>query len=290
MFKLIKNTILRVLIILARSKYLSNNDSIVNLKIFKRFKDQNNFVYCWNIFNNNIYMKLNKSSYIDQQILYNKNYSKNINFHIFQKCRPNTMYIDIGANVGSTALPAAVKEKSLEVHAFEPNPKIFNILKVNKQQNQCDNLFLHNYAVGFKKEISQLFITQRDKANFGSSSLQNNNDIIDSKSIQVNVIKLDDYFEKQEKTISLIKIDVQGFEWEVIKGAKNIIAKQKPTIIFEHDDQYLNEPTKVKKELEKFFEEHRYNIFEIDFYDFHKLKIIDWKKNIKANLIAIKNE
>ena len=289
MFKYFKNLILRILITMARSKYLSNKDSIINLNIFKKLKDPNNFVYCWNIFNNNIYMRVNKSSYIDKQILYNKKYSKNINFHIFEKYRPDTIYIDVGANVGSTALPVAVKERNLEVHAFEPNPKIFKILNVNKLQNNCDNLFLHNYAVGLKEEKLQLFITQKEKANFGTSSLQNNNDIIDSKSIQVDVIKLDDFFEKKKKMISLLKIDVQGFEWQVIQGAKNIIIKEKPTIIFEHDDQYLNEPTKVKKELEKFFEEHRYNVFEIDVYDFRKLKMIDWKKNIKANLIALKN-
>ncbi len=289
MFKYFKNIILRTLITMARSKYLSNKDSIINLNIFKKLKDPNNFVYCWNIFNNNIYMRVNKSSYIDKQILYNKKYSKNINFHIFEKYRPDTIYIDVGANVGSTALPVAVKERNLEVHAFEPNPKIFEILNVNKLQNNCDNLFLHNYAVGLKEEKLQLFITQKEKANFGTSSLQNNNDIIDSKSIQVDVIKLDDFFEKKKKMISLLKIDVQGFEWQVIQGAKNIIIKEKPTIIFEHDDQYLSEPTKVKKELEKFFEEHRYNVFEIDVYDFRKLKMIDWKKNIKANLIALKN-
>lgn len=289
MYKFFKNTISKILIEISRSKFFSNNDFIINFKILKKFKDPNKFVYCWNIFNNNIYMKLDKSSYIDKEILYNKKYSKNINFHIFQKYRPNTIYIDIGANIGTTALPIAVKEKNLEVHAFEPNPKIFKILNENKLQNSCDNLFLHNYAVGFKEEKSQLFITQRENGNFGTSSLQNNNDIMDSESIEVNVIKLDDFFEKFEKTISLIKIDIQGFEWQAIQGAKSIISKQKPTIIFEHDDQYLDEPIKVKKELEKFFKEHQYNIFEIDTYNFRKLKIIDWKKNIKANLIAIKN-
>ena len=68
MFKYFKNIILRILITMARSKYLSNKDSIINLNIFKKLKDPNNFVYCWNIFNNNIYMRVNKSSYIDKQI------------------------------------------------------------------------------------------------------------------------------------------------------------------------------------------------------------------------------
>ena len=72
MFKYFKNIILRILINMARSKYLSNKDSIINLNIFKKLKDPNNFVYCWNIFKNNIYMRVNKSSYIDKQILYNK--------------------------------------------------------------------------------------------------------------------------------------------------------------------------------------------------------------------------
>ena len=131
-----------------------------------------------------------------------RNIQKILTF-IFQKYRPNTIYVDIGANVGTTALPIAVKE-NIEGHAFEPNPKIFKILNENKLQNSCDNLFLHNHAVGFKGK-SHNYLLQEENGNFGTSSLQNNNDIMDSKSIEVNVIKLDDFFEKFEKTVSLIK-------------------------------------------------------------------------------------
>ena len=185
-------------------------------------------------------------------------------------------------------MPLALHNQKIDVHAFEPNPSIFKILNINKSQNNCDNLFLYNSAVSSKKEKSTFFITQKKQANFGVSSLQDNNDILESKSIDVDVIKLDDFFENSKKTISLIKVDVQGFEWQVIQGARNIIIKYKPTIIFEHDDQYLSESIKVKQELKNFFKENEYEVFVIDPNDYLKLKIVDWEKNLKANLIALK--
>ena len=283
MLKKIKKNILKIIVPLIRSRFLSKNE------ILKKFKDPDIFVYCWKIFNKNIYMRLNRKSFIDQEILYNSNYSKNINFHIFQNCYPGSLYIDIGANIGTTALPVALHNHEIEVHAFEPNPSIFERLKINKIQNNCSNLFLHNMAVGFKKEKLPFYISQNKDTNSGLSSLSKNSDILNSKSIEVDVIKVDDFFEGSKKNISLIKVDVQGFEWQVLQGARIIINNHRPIIIFEHDDNYLSEPTKIKNELEKFFTENGYDVFEIDLFDLRRLNKVNWKQNLNSNLIAIKS-
>ena len=96
----------------------------------------------------------------------------------FKKCKIETLYLDIGANVGTTSLPVAIHNKNIEVHAFEPNPKIFQSLEINKSLNNCDNLILHKVAVGLKKEKLPLFVTSKEKANFGNSSFQKNREIV----------------------------------------------------------------------------------------------------------------
>ena len=276
-----KQFILRAIIPLIRSRYLSKS------RLLKKYNDPSNLTYCWKIFDKNIYMRLNNRGFIEKEILYNKNYSKNINFHLLQKFLPGSVYLDIGANIGTTALPIAFHNPDSEVHAFEPNPNIFEILKINKIQNNCSNIFLYNMAAGSKKERLPFFVSQQEEANHGLSSLFKNSDILKAKSIEVDVIKVDDFFENLKKKISLIKIDVQGLEWDVIQGSKNIINKYKPTIIFEHDDQYFNEPNKTKHELENFFIENKYDVFEIDLFDYRRLNLVNWKKNLQSNLIAI---
>lgn len=175
--------------------------------------------------------------------MHNTKYSNNINFHIFKKCKTETIYLDIGANVGTTSLPVAIHNKNIEVHAFEPNPKIFQSLETNKSLNNCDNLTLHKLAVGSKKGKLPLFVTSKEKANFGNSSFQ-----------------------------------------------KNTIKNHEPTIIFEHNDKFLNDQGKIKSELEQFFLSNGYEVFEIDQYDFYRLNPVNWKKKLKANLIAMKTD
>lgn len=65
-----------------------------------------------------------------------------------------------------------------------------------------------------------------------------------------------------------------GFEWEIIKGAKNIIKNHGPNIIFEHNDWFLNKPIKIKSELEYFFLSNRYEVLEIDQHDFNRLNFV----------------
>ena len=285
---MLKKIILKYLVDLIRLDFFFINKLIKNLKKLNKFQDPNIFVYTWKIFDEYIYMKLHKSSYIDRQVLHNIKYSNNINFHILKKCKIETLYLDIGANVGTTSLPVAIHNKNIEVHAFEPNPKIFQSLEINKSLNNCDNLILHKVAVGLKKEKLPLFVTSKEKANFGNSSFQKNTTIIDPKTIDVEVIRIDDFFNDIKKPVSLIKIDVEGFEWQVIEGAKNIIKNHGPTIIFEHNDKFLNDPIKIKSELEQFFLSNGYEVFEIDQYDFNRLNPVNWKNNLKANLIAMK--
>ena len=61
---------------------------------------------------------------------------------------------------------------------------------------------------------------------------------------KVSAIKIDNIKDSFESRVSVVKIDVQGAELKVLKGAIQVIEKDRPTIIFEHEDRYHKNLTK----------------------------------------------
>ena len=120
-------------------------------------------------------------------------------------------FLDCGANIGEVYFAISKIEKNIDYIAFEPDIEAFNFLKRN-----CDNkknVILNNFALSNNNGTSELFIDS-DGAN---SSLFNFG--TDKKTV-VNTKRLDSI--KFEKKIKFLKIDAEGFEPEVLYGAKQI--------------------------------------------------------------------
>ena len=94
---------------------------------------------------------------------------------------------------------------------------------------------------------------------------------------EVNLSRLDSVKELFEKNISLIKIDVEGSEWEVMLGGKDLIKKNLPFILFEQDKDLKQER---KNKLEDFLTSHNYKIYSLrrkfDFNIYPILKIFEF--------------
>lgn len=100
-----------------------------------------------------------------------------------------------------------------KVITFEPHPGNFEILKRNVQINNLDNVEVVNKAVGSAKKLVKMS---------GKSNSRVVNSREEGKGFEVEAIRLDDFFENQERP-ELIKIDVEGFESEVLKGASRLL-------------------------------------------------------------------
>lgn len=161
-------------------------------------------------------------------------------FNSLKEDTKNWIFFDIGANIGNHSI--YFSEHFKEVHAFEPNPIVFQILKINSHYKK--NIFCYDYGLGEKKDQLNLNINQN---NLGASFID-----IDSKntknsddSIRVKIDALDN-IRKNYSQVDLIKIDVEGFEEYVLKGGKNFINKFQPIILFE---QLLDR--KIEEDLNK---------------------------------------
>lgn len=155
--------------------------------------------------------------------------------------RPHSNVIDIGGNVGThSLLLSEVISPQSKVYVFEP--VYADIIQMNVDQNHLQKqIVVYNEGVGNKNEIIQVPVYDRDCAiNFGRFSLKSNDTIL---------VPTSNYFKKCKKTltnipivtldsknftdISIIKIDVEGMELQVLEGAIETIRREKPVIFME---------------------------------------------------------
>jgi FkbM family methyltransferase len=150
--------------------------------------------------------------------------------------------LDIGANIGT--ISQALQYSGFTVYAFEPQPEVFEVL----QQNFTGRSY--NVALGDKRGTTEMPKMEYDKAeNFGGVSCNTK-----SKSrgaIEVKLERLDNY---KFVNVGLMKIDVEGFEEMVLRGAVETIQRCSPILYLEDDRQ------EKSASLHKFLKELGYGI------------------------------
>jgi FkbM family methyltransferase len=161
--------------------------------------------------------------------------------------KPGDFVMDIGTNYGTTILQFAnligVKGKAF---GFEPDPINFEICKQNIQLNQFKNLSVENIGLGNKEAEVNLVVDF--ESNRGGNRISEN--IVGKESHQIKIIQFDNWIlDKKIEKINLIKIDVEGYEMEVLKGAEQSIIKYKPILFIELDDNNLKQQNSSAKEL-----------------------------------------
>jgi FkbM family methyltransferase len=149
--------------------------------------------------------------------------------------------LDIGANLGTFCIPVSKKLalQNIHVHAFEPQRIIFQQLNGNLFLNQIENCFTHNFALG--SSVGSMNLPKIDyfqTKNIGAVSLLSEIQRItnvryhatETENIEIKTIDS----LQVDGQCSFIKIDVEGFESEVISGALEFLARQSfPPILFE---------------------------------------------------------
>ena len=140
--------------------------------------------------------------------------------------------IDIGANIGFYSY--VVSRICDKVEAFEPIPYCCSIL----QAYNAPNINVHGVALSSKSGTAVLNIPIVNNMEiYGRASVSN--DFPSQKTIQVSLKKLDDY---NFTNVNFIKIDVEGHELDVIRGAKDTITKYQPVILVEIEQRHLSFP------------------------------------------------
>jgi len=150
--------------------------------------------------------------------------------------------VEAGANIGYYALmESQLVGKKGKVYAIEPSPDNVVCLKNNIRLNNNSNIEIYPLAVGDKKGNVKMNISSH--SNLNSLIAQKNKKII--KTIDVNVTTLD-VFLKNKKYPNFIRMDVEGYEYNIIKGMGKILKAKKPLKLFIELHPHIMKPEQTK--------------------------------------------
>jgi FkbM family methyltransferase len=150
--------------------------------------------------------------------------------------RPGDIACDVGANKGSFIYWLSRWVGDGRVVAFEPQPDLARAL-----ENICRGLGLHNVTVEAKAVYSHsgrqdLFLPEGHQP--GASLHRAALEAESFTTLSVPLVSLDDYFGANDK-VALLKIDVEGAELGVFRGAERILRQHAPLLVFECENRHL---------------------------------------------------
>jgi FkbM family methyltransferase len=157
-----------------------------------------------------------------------------------REIKSNSIIVDVGANIGIYAIPLA--KKAQKVIAFEPHPKTSEILVESIKLNNLDNITVEKKIAGDTKRMVKYKMSPvPQESRIISEHESQANSIIQAECMDLDSILM------TEDRIDWILLDVEGSELSVLMGAKNMLRKYSPNIIFESYDQNI---AKVRQLLE----------------------------------------
>jgi FkbM family methyltransferase len=147
-------------------------------------------------------------------------------------CKTSRTVIDVGAHIGLYALLASTDRVDTTTIAFEPVERNLRYLRDNVARNATPGLTVEPAAVGDHDGTIVLYIPQTTRLPATASVLENTGaEIVPT---EVPIVSIDSYACTHElESIDLIKIDVEGAESAVLRGAAHVIREHRPAIICE---------------------------------------------------------
>lgn len=203
------------------------------------------------------------------------------------------VFFDIGANQGFYALLAAkMVGDSGRVFAFEPVPSQMEKLKRNIKINRLKNVATEQLAVGSESGFSDMRVCLDGDEAMSSLREPYKDASLKRKAIRVPLFSVDDYVQKINiKSIDFIKIDVEGGELDVLKGAVGAIEKIRPIFMCEIQDIRTRQWGYEASEACDFLEKYGYLWFVPDKSGFlEPVKSREEYKLKKTNLVAVPKE
>jgi FkbM family methyltransferase len=188
----------------------------------------------------NLMINLFSKDLIDHKILFTGVYERGTNSILEAHVKPGDVVVEAGANTGTeTLLISRLTGAKGKVLAFEPVPHVVNKLKNNLALNNIENAQVMELALGeTRKEISfYVYPENHPNQGMGSKVLENSG----LEKITVMQTTLDSLVEDGTiARIDFLKMDVQGAEFDILRGGINCIKKYRPKIFLEAADDLSN--------------------------------------------------
>ena len=198
---------------------------------------------------------------IRNEIIRNNIFNEDVYNRAKKYIKKDSVVLDAGANYGQMSILFSQIKDDVKVYSFESSKYIFDILKKNINLNNANCIPINCILGNETGEFHNIKKAKLDNFNtYGSNKIE----IIDEKNVskkdfdRVKTLIIDEF--NFDKKISLFKIDVQGYDLEVLKGSKKTISSHKMPIIFEYEKLFEKEFNYSFKDFENFINEINYNI------------------------------
>jgi FkbM family methyltransferase len=150
-------------------------------------------------------------------------------------CGPDAVVVDVGGNIGTTALHFAASVPQGVVHTFEPSREMLASLRRNIALSDADNIVVH--AVGLSDGRARGHLQVATPGNPGSAFF-----VADGgtgpEADAAEVRSLDEEMRGLDR-IDFVKIDVEGLELAVLRGARTLLRRHRPVVLFEVNERAL---------------------------------------------------
>ncbi len=173
--------------------------------------------------------------------------------------KPGMTFIDVGANCGAFTLAAAeALGGSGHIYAFEPGPPLLPRLYTNLSLNPQAKNITTVVPLGLGKEHSTFFYQE-------SEEIRGNASLLHTSGIPVSVVAFDTWASEHHIShADVIKIDVEGMEYDVLLGMQKLLEASHPTLFFETDPAFHTTPGKTLRELFTMLRAMGYRLFSGD--------------------------
>ena len=195
------------------------------------------------------FMFLDPFSHLGKILTDDELYEKDTCYMINKYIKKDSIFFDIGANEGFFSLVASKKIITGKIYCFEPQKNLLKIIEKNLLKNNFKNFFLLDFGIGESEYFTNLNVFQ--DTNTGASSILKKH-FLNTKKTKIKIKSLD-HFVSEERLydqIDLVKIDIEGYEIQAIKGMENLLKEKKiKTLLIDYHMHIVN--NKVRLEHEK---------------------------------------
>jgi FkbM family methyltransferase len=156
-------------------------------------------------------------------------------------------FVDVGANIGYfTMLGSALVGSAGKVYAFEPDPDNFRLLVENCQLNKLSNVACEEVALSDRNGLGTLYLSDD---NLGDHMIYAADG--ERRACAIRLLKGDEYFSGRRGGIDVVKVDVQGAEYDVLQGMASVLNNALPalTLILEFSPNSLRAAGSSGKQL-----------------------------------------
>jgi FkbM family methyltransferase len=157
--------------------------------------------------------------------------------HIYLSVAGRGVFLDVGANIGNHSVFFA-KFCADHVLAVEPNPKVLPLLRRNLKTNAPGRHTVFPFAVAARPGVGHMTVRPNFETNIGGSQVEILSSVTVDRIDTIQVTTLDALLPQSapllaKYPLTLVKIDVEGMECEVLKGAHNLLTCHRPHLVIE---------------------------------------------------------